>query len=323
MPLMLQHPVRSALAWQAQTPLPGDGRVQLEAQVLSEIRRAAEIIGTHPLPTIALQPSDFHMPACTAMMAQIKQTLCEGIGFAIIAGLPWDKFSNDTCKALHWLMMCMLGPTVAQKWNGEMIYEVTNTGRKEALGAGVRGSKTNRGQGYHTDNSYNLPPDYVGLTCINTAMEGGQSGLVSFYSAHNLMLQRHRELLPRLYEDFYFERYDEFGPGESAISCKPIFSFDGESLGVCLSTGRVRMGYRAAGIQMDSRTEDALAALDEVLEDPSLGKAFDFQPGETQIVNNRVLGHRRTAFRDWPEPGRKRHLIRIWVRNNGRRFYAG
>jgi hypothetical protein len=224
---------------------------------------------------------------------------------------------------LHWLLMSMLGRTVAQKWIGDMVYDVHDTGRKEAVGAGVRGSKTNGGQGYHTDNSYNLPPDYIGLTCLNTAMQGGLSGLVSFYSAHNLLLERHPHLLPRLYEPCYFERYDEFAPGESPIAELPVFSYDGSNLSVRLSTGRIRTGYEAAGEIMDPRTEDALAALDEVLEDVSLGKSFEFLPGQTQIVNNRTLGHRRTAFVDWPEPERKRHLIRLWVRHQGRRSYAG
>ena len=42
-----------------------------------------------------------------------------------------------------------------------------------------------------------------------------------------------------------------------------------------------------------------------------------------QIIDNRRLGHRRTGFRDFPEPGRKRHLVRLWLRDWGRRFYNG
>ena len=48
-----------------------------------------------------------------------------------------------------------------------------------------------------------------------------------------------------------------------------------------------------------------------------------FDPGQIQIVNNRRLAHRRTAFVDWPEPDRRRHLIRIWLRDHGRSFYLG
>ena len=54
-----------------------------------------------------------------------------------------------------------------------------------------------------------------------------------------------------------------------------------------------------------------------------LGKMFKFERGQIQIVNNRRLGHRRTAFRDWDEPERRRHLVRIWLRKTGRPFYQG
>ena len=320
---MLSRHVSEPVAWLADTPLPNDGVIQVSHAARVELSEAAAFLERNPLPIPALDVGDFDLPECAAMMLQVKQVLDHGIGFAILNELPWNAHSADICKALHWLMMSMLGRTVAQKWNGEMVYDVQDTGRKEAVGAGVRGSKTNGRQGYHTDNSYNLPPDYVGLACLKTAMEGGLSGLVSFYSAHNMLLEHHKALLPRLYEPFLFERYDEFAPGENPVSEAPIFSYDGAMLGVRLSTRRVRTGYEAAGQVMDSRTEDALATLDSVLENKKLGKTFEFLPGQTQIVNNRKLGHRRTAFVDWPEPDRKRHLVRVWVRHHGRRFYAG
>ena len=322
-PLMLTSPVAAPIAWCADTLLENDGLTVLDCACLEEIRATAALLSANPLPVTALSPDDFDMPHCQSMMAAIRGALNDGIGFAIVDRLPVDEFRNDISVAVYWILMSMLGRTVAQKWNGLMLYDVLDTGEKQAVGRGVRGSRTNEGQGYHTDNSYNLPPQFVSLLCLQTAMRGGVSGLVSFYSAHNELLARYPHLLPRLYEPFYFERYAEFAPGESAISEKPIFSYDGERLGVSLSTGRVRAGYEAAGVQMDDRTRDALAALDEVLELPHLSKRFDFERGQIQVVNNRKLGHRRTAFEDWPDPERKRHLVRIWVRNHGRRFYAG
>jgi alpha-ketoglutarate-dependent taurine dioxygenase len=56
---------------------------------------------------------------------------------------------------------------------------------------------------------------------------------------------------------------------------------------------------------------------------PDLAAEFRFEPGQIQLVNNRQIGHRRTAFRDWPEPDRKRHLVRLWLRDGGRAFYNG
>jgi hypothetical protein len=32
-----------------------------------------------------------------------------------------------------------------------------------------------------------------------------------------------------------------------------------------------------------------------------------------QFLNNYVTLHTRRAFEDWPEPSRKRHLLRLWL----------
>ena len=38
-----------------------------------------------------------------------------------------------------------------------------------------------------------------------------------------------------------------------------------------------------------------------------------FEPGDIQLLNNHVTLHSRTAFEDYPEPVRKRHLLRMWL----------
>lgn len=40
---------------------------------------------------------------------------------------------------------------------------------------------------------------------------------------------------------------------------------------------------------------------------------MDFQPGDIQFLNNFVTLHTRREFDDWPEPERKRHLLRLWL----------
>jgi len=40
---------------------------------------------------------------------------------------------------------------------------------------------------------------------------------------------------------------------------------------------------------------------------------MELQAGDVQLVHNHTLLHDRTAFEDWPEPERKRHLLRLWL----------
>ena len=74
---------------------------------------------------------------------------------------------------------------------------------------------------------------------------------------------------------------------------------------------------------MDPAGKAALDAFEAIMNDEHLRHDFVFEPGQIQIINNTALGHMRTGFRDWPEPERKRHLIRLWLRDHGKPFYNG
>jgi len=311
------------MCWEAQTLLPDDGVHTLDGECRHELLAIAGRLEREPLPTLRLSPDDFDMPAVRNRMQGVRAALDHGVGFAIIDRLPVECLTSQIATQLYWLVMCAIGRPVAQKWDGTMVYDVADTGRKPAPGNGVRSSKSNQGQGYHTDNSFNTPPARVGLFCIRPAMEGGESGLISFDSVYNRLLEQYPEAVPRLFEPFHFDRQREHAPDDPPTSFKPMFQGVHDVLGVSLSTGLVRQGHAMLGRPLDEQTAVALEAVDRVTEAPELGKRFQFEAGQIQIVNNRRLGHRRTAFRDWPDPDRKRLLVRIWLRDEGHPSYQG
>ena len=47
--------------------------------------------------------------------------------------------------------------------------------------------------------------------------------------------------------------------------------------------------------------------------DPALCLDMDFRPGDVQLLKNSTILHSRTAYEDWEEAPRKRHLLRFWV----------
>jgi hypothetical protein len=50
---------------------------------------------------------------------------------------------------------------------------------------------------------------------------------------------------------------------------------------------------------------------------------MDLQLGDMQLCNNLTVFHSRTGFEDWPEPERRRHMIRLWLTFRERRPLAG
>jgi hypothetical protein len=46
---------------------------------------------------------------------------------------------------------------------------------------------------------------------------------------------------------------------------------------------------------------------------------MDFRPGDIQWLSNYAALHARTGFSDFPEPQRRRHLLRLWLSRTGAR----
>ena len=319
---MREMPFAGPIAWTRDTLRPEEGVLQLDADSRGELDRALAVMRANPLPMLVLEPAAFDLPACRRLMGRARAMLDSGVGFVLIDRLPLDDYSADEAKALYWLLAQLIARPVAQSWDGKMIYDVCDLGRPP--GNGVRPDVTNAEQSFHTDNSYNLcPPDYVALLCMRPAMEGGVSGIVSFCTAHNEMLARHPALLARLYAPFLFDRQREHAPGDPMVLSHPLFEYDGERLTGRLSRFQVRNGHALAQAPLDAEGEAALEALDEIMKGPRVNREFYFERGQIQILDNRRLGHRRTGFRDFPEPEKKRHLVRLWLRDWGRRFYNG
>jgi len=298
-------------------------QIDFSAVCLDEIRRAVDEIRAFPLPAILRGPDDFVMPACRREMARVRQILDGGRRFAIVDRLPIAEMNAEEATAIYWLLSSMVSRPVAQKLDGTMIYDVLDTGQQALPGSGVRPDKTNIEIRFHNDNAYNdTPPDYVGLFCLRQAQSGGHSRVISFHTAYNALLARFPGYVQRLYQPFWFDRQREYRPGESAIFSAPVFENDGE-LKARFSVHQISGGYALHGEPIDIEGEVAIAAMLDIFDDGALAIDFDLEPGQIQFVHNRALGHSRTAFVDHPEPERKRHLVRLWMRDHGRRAYPG
>jgi alpha-ketoglutarate-dependent taurine dioxygenase len=206
-----------------------------------------------------------------------------------------------------------------------MFYDVRDTGAKLKPGSGIRPTVTNVDLRFHNDNSYNeTPPDYVCLLCLHPAKQGGVSQVVSVATVHQALEECFPELMGRLYEPFWYDRHAEHQPDEPATFAAPVFERGADgAVKARLALSEIFAGYELRDERMDNETAAALAAVQAVFDRPDLRVELDFEPGQIQYVNNRATGHARTEFVDHPEPERRRHLVRLWLRDSGRRGYRG
>ena len=317
---MLDHEIADHRAWTRDTVQAADWTVTLSRAAVDEVMTLAEVVARQPLPTLMLSPDQFALPMCREAMARTKAILRDGIGVALVDRLPLDRLTKEQAIAAHWVLGQLIAVPVAQKWDGTMIYDVTNTGR--AYGYGVRGSWTNAELSFHTDNSFGVtPPAYVGLLCLMPAREGGISRFCSLYTVHNEMLRRYPRQLARLYRPFYYDRQAEHAPGAPKVSWTPCLSYEDGRLQARFGPFLIKKGYALMQAPLDAEAEDALEALADVMKDTRLWMEFTIERGQLQYLNNLEFAHFRSEFKD--DETRKRHLIRLWFREDGRRFYDG
>ncbi len=319
-PLMLTHDVRDRRTWRRETLSPRDWLVPLSPRCVDELDQVVRQVRRNPLPMLLLSPDQFALPACGALMDDVRARLSTGIGLAVVDRLPVERYEPEENRVLCWLLSQLLQRPVAQAWNGAMLYDVRDTGKP--LEYGVRRSITNLDLTFHTDGPWlDLPPHLVGLYCINPAQEGGVSRFVSLCTVHNELRRRHPDLLPRLYQPFPWDRQAEHAPDDSKVGAQPIFQYDGRSFVGRFNERLIEAGAELAGTPLDREGKDALEAMRLVVDSPDLWVEFTIDRGQIQYLNNREFAHSRTDFRDAPEPSRKRHLLRVWTREEGRRTF--
>jgi hypothetical protein len=320
---MLTHLIEGREAWVRADLRPGDWLLPLPAECAAELDVVADWLGRNPLPAIALRPEDFALDACRAYARAVRRVLDGGARFAVVDRLPVERLSRDQAVALYWLLSSLVARPVAQKLDGTLIYDVHDTGQHAAPGSGIRPDKTNTEINFHNDNAYNTtPPEYVGLLFWRTSKEGGLSRVMSVYTAHNALLEDHAAALPRLYQPFCFDRQREHRPDDDPVFAAPVLE-DRAGLKARFALHQIKNAHAMLGRDMDGATRAAVGALESVFRRPELWAETMMARGQIQYVNNREIGHCRTAFVDHEAPDERRHLVRVWLRDGGARGYSG
>ena len=318
----MRQPPADRRPWLAGEISDADWLVTLESPMQEELWRLADFIVANPLQNLQRRVSEFNLPHCAATMANMKRIVDDGVGFAVLDRLPLDDFPLAVAVEIYWLLGQYMGRPVAQKWNGEMLYDVRDTGK--AYEYGVRGSHTAVELVFHTDNAFAMMvPDYVGLLCRYPAVEGGVSRFCSLYTVHQRMFEGYPNELHRLYQPMVFDRQKEHAEGAPPVCLAPYFSWNGDRLNARANSSLVRKGYEVLGETMDSLLANALDAIDEVCSSEDIWFEAPLERGQLQYLNNHEVGHYRSEFRDHEDPEKKRHLFRLWHRERGSACYDG
>lgn len=291
---------------------------RLSSRVIEEFDRSLRRIQCEAKPIADLTPSDFDVPSFLGDAETLRREVRSGRGFVLLKGLPRERYSDEEACIVYWGIGSLFGRAIPQNVKGDVLYSVRNEGvnlEREYGAIGARTSKTSLGLSYHTDSAPVMAgffPDIVGLLALNTAKSGGESAIVSGSTLHNIVLDERPDLLNRLYAPYHFDRRAELPQGEAPTLLAPVFTYRN---GVAVRYLRfyIPKGHELAGAPLTAADLEPLDFIDDVMTRPELPVAFDMEPGDMQFVNNVFILHSRTAFEDYPDAGRRRHLVRLWL----------
>jgi len=314
--MSLPPPIRDASAWYG-SDLAGrtDWIERLSETEIAEVEKAISQFThspTHPLADSAFCDlstlTTVPLPSLAARLQKLLREVLNGRGFVLIKGLPTARWSKREAAIAFLIIGTHLGNLRMQNGAGHLLGHVKDLGLSSD-DPNTRIYQTRERQTHHTDSC-----DVVGLMCLQTAKSGGLSSLVSSTTIFNEMRRRRPDLLSVLTQPIETDRRGEVPEGRKPYFNIPVFNYHDGLVSAIYQRQYIESARRFVGVAALSHQQvEALDLLDELANDPQINLTMELEPGDIQLVHNHTILHDRTAFEDYVEPERKRHLLRLWL----------
>lgn len=312
----LQHQSHS-FAWKAATfRSSADYSVKLSAAQQAEIVAAVRALPDVSRPQRA-GAADFAMPSLTPRLQAAYEDVRNGRGFVVIRGLPVESLSKDEFVAAVWGVGQHFGNALSQNTSGDLIGHVVDATAEDATPRMYRSNLELR--------PHNDITAMISLACWHKSETGGASVIVSAVTVHDALCKDHPEVLAPLYRGFHYHQVGEEAPGEPPVTRQrvPLFAVRDGQLSSRYLRSNLVAGHRALDVPLTQEDIAALNTFDAVATAPENRLAFFLERGDMLVVNNYTVMHARTSFKNFPEPERKRHLVRLWMDRPGFRVVPG
>eukprot|EP00775_Hariotina_reticulata_P009087 gene9087-9257_t len=242
---------------------------------------------------------------------QMQQEVLRGRGFALLRGLPVDKWSRQETLIAYWGIGLHWGNLRRQNEKGHLIGHVKDVGiDSKQQNPTTRIYLTSVAQPWHVDGV-----DVVGLLCLKTAKSGGISSIASSVTIHNELLKRDPTIVRTLAGTWYMDRKNEVPEGKLPYYVLPIVHYHKGYLSTSFNDTYYQLaampGRHKDVPPLTPAQTDALAAFRKVADQVRLD--FWLEPGDLQLLNNHTQVHTRSAYDDFEDFDQRRHLLRLWV----------
>jgi len=313
-PAVPMEPVIDPADWTGATlPQRGGWQFSLSREEIAEVDAAVRSVRERGMDIKDVTIADFPLPLLDEKLAAMRTQAIEGTGVVALHGLPIERYGVAEAAAAFWGVGLRLGLPVPQNHKGHVLGHVADLAGPDRSAPHLRAYHTSADLGFHSDSS-----DLLGLMCLRTAKSGGQSRIVSTVALYNEMLRRRPDLVAELVKPWCRDRREEVPPGKKPWWELPVFNFEQGYFSCFWSNYYIRSAQRFEELpRFTDRQVEALDMMDEVAEEIACDN--DFESGMMVFLHNHVTAHARTEYEDWPEPERRRHLLRLWLATPGGR----
>jgi hypothetical protein len=251
----------------------------------------------------------------------VREELENGSGMVKMSGLDVSRYDQQQLRRIWYGLGCHLGTPMFQNCRGEAMRDIKDEGAetgaklygatvdaagKRFLSSGAR-TLSSGPLRFHTDRC-----DVVGLLCVRQASEGGISKLASSATVYNVILKRRPDLHAALCKPIPRSRFGEEAGGEHVVYDLPVFGVRDGKLTSHFSLTYIESAQMRPNARKLTETEhEAIRMLLDVAEEECF--EMRFAPGDIQLLNNHVIYHGRTAFKDDVGTGQDRLLMRLWL----------
>ena len=255
--------------------------------------------------------AQFAMQRLTPRLRAAYEDVRAGRGFVVLRGLPVDELTRDEFVGAVWGLGLHFGQPLSQNTSGDLIGHVVDATAEDATPRMYRSNLELR--------PHNDITAMITLACWHRSETGGASVIVSAVRVHDELRKHHPAVLETLYRGFHYHQVGEEAPGEPPVtrSRVPLFAVRDGQLSARYLRSNLVAGHRALDIPLTAEEIAALNTFDAVATAPENRLAFFLERGDMIVVNNYTVMHARTSFKNFPEPERKRHLVRLWLDQPG------
>lgn len=294
--------------------LRGDWIYSFSRDDIAELRQATEATVERGVQLIDITRDQFPLPRLGKTLLTLQRDVVHGRGFVLLRGMPVDGLTMEESARMYFGLGAWFGSAVPQNAKGHLLGHVKDIGH-DPHNPEHRVYATSYRQPFHTDSC-----DLVALLCLRPAKSGGESAIVSSTSIYNEMVRRRPDLAEVLTRPFVIDRKGEIPEGKGPTYELAVFHNHAGCMTTIYARDFIEAAQRFENIpRLTAEQIDAMDLLDELAASDELRLDMDFRPGDIQILHNHQILHARTTYEDYPEPERRRHLLRLWLSpSNGR-----